>query len=262
MPTHKKNREYISFTKALRQHGSLTLWVCFDSLKNNTQLINGRYADLSGGFIRRKEIELHAKRLKLKPETLVKKLNEMVRQRWAEKTKTGYRLKSWKFVATMYGFDEFKVRCVIGSSKKQFNQNAAYTEIKSYMNQGVHSRFKEINKREKVSKRLLKFEAKLSVIRSYEDRENVQEKFNPTPSVRQLAKALGFKSPSTISKINQNLKARNLIDIKKNNEFACMTENYPLYIRGNSELVGHHYRSKNDLGLVVMRRKKQTIFLK
>ena len=262
MPTHKKNREYISFTKALREHGTLTLWVCFDSLKNNTELVKGRHVDLNGGFIRRREIDLHAKRLKLKPETLVKKLNEMVRQGWAEKARTGYRLKSWKFVATMYGFDEFKVRCVIGATKKQFNQNAAYTELKSYISQGVHVKFKDINRREKVSKRLLKFEAKLNVIRSYEERENVQEKFNPTPSVRQLAKALGFKSPSTISKINQNLSARNLIEVKKNNEFACMTENYPAYIRGHADLVGHHYRSKNDLGLVVMRRKKQTIFLK
>ena len=262
MPTHKKNREYISFTKTLREHGTLTLWVCFDSLKNNTELVKGRHVDLNGGFIRRREIDLHAKRLKLKPETLVKKLNEMVRQGWAEKARTGYRLKSWKFVATMYGFDEFKVRCVIGATKKQFNQNAAYTELKSYISQGVHVKFKDINRREKVSKRLLKFEAKLNVIRSYEERENVQEKFNPTPSVRQLAKALGFKSPSTISKINQNLSARNLIEVKKNNEFACMTENYPAYIRGHADLVGHHYRSKNDLGLVVMRRKKQTIFLK
>ena len=262
MPTHKKNREYISFTKALREHGTLTLWVCFDSLKNNTELVKGRHVDLNGGFIRRREIDLHAKRLKLKPETLVKKLNEMVRRGWAEKARTGYRLKSWKFVATMYGFDEFKVRCVIGATKKQFNQNAAYTELKSYISQGVHVKFKDINRREKVSKRLLKFEAKLNVIRSYEERENVQEKFNPTPSVRQLAKALGFKSPSTISKINQNLSARNLIEVKKNNEFACMTENYPAYIRGHADLVGHHYRSKNDLGLVVMRRKKQTIFLK
>lgn len=254
MATHKHNRRYVEFTKLLREDGRLSLWVAFDSLKRNTELINGKCADLNGGFIRRKEIESHSKKVKMKPATLVKKLNLMVKFNWAEKTKTGYRLKSWKVVASMYGFDDLKERIVIGTTKRAFNQNAAYTEIKAYMSQAVHCKFKEINRREKVSNSLLKYETKLNLIRE-------QEIFNPTPSVRQIAKKLGFKSPRTISTINQNLSSRGLLTIKRNDEIVCTAENFPQYIKGFPDLKGCHYRKLINGEMFVKRRNKQTIFL-
>jgi len=255
MPNHKRDREYVRFQAKLNDEGLLSLWCNFDTLKRHCEVINGKWADLDGGFVRTKDLEIHAKRLKVKKDTLRKKLSQMVKEEWAIKKRTGFQLVSWKKVAAKYGFN-LKQRMILGHNKKTFRQNATYAYIRSSINQKVHRRFQELNRKERIVKKELIRETKLALI------NNPSDEFNFAPSVREIARNIGLKSARSVSTINQNLEARGLIEMEKRNAFACMTENYPIFIKGQPEFEGHCFRSKNDKGLVVLRRLKQFIFLK
>lgn len=224
-PAPKPNNRALTleFYRILNTKNLLSKFILFDRIKYlhiERQPGKTRPTDKRGGFLHNNQITATAKELNISTNTLRQRLSDFKKLGWVTRTNTGYMLIGWKKLVQQYLPQLTKITYK-AINKKTLIKIIAYENIKQNLNKQIYRENPHLshNERKKISPALLR-ETRFSL------------------SVRKVAQLLGYKSASTGSRVEKNLKKEKLLKIVKRNRRLCKIIDLPFIAKAFPELSG------------------------
>lgn len=209
----------IKFYANLNRNGLLSKFVWFHRLKylsvKNTK-------DLSGGFIRFKELKFAAQELGTSKGNIDKLIRRFVLLGWMKKEKLGYRLIGWRKITEQYQPGLKKI-LFFAPDKKKLIIKYSSIDIKRNENQQI---FRE---------------------RGLKKRPILLNSERFSLSQRTMGYRAGYKSAMSGYRLQQLLKKEKLIKIEKQDIFVCKSEEYSAVVKHCKDLWGRCYSKDGNI---------------